>query len=69
MMPEEFEQLLARKPFLPFRILLSEGDQFDVTRRSSIAVGRGEFLIVLPDDRWKLVPLRHVASVETLQPA
>jgi hypothetical protein len=69
MRPEDIEELLKREPFLPFRIFLNNGDRFDVVRPHSVATGRGVLFIVLPDDRWKYIPLRHVASVETLQAA
>ena len=69
MKPQGFEELLAREPLLPFRIFLTDGNQFDVTRRTSIAVGRNQLFIVRPDERWTFIPIGHVASVETLQPA
>jgi hypothetical protein len=30
---------------------------------------RTEIFVVLPDDRWKLIPFGQIASVETLQAA
>jgi hypothetical protein len=30
---------------------------------------RTEVFVVLPDDRWKLIPLRQITSVETFQAA
>ena len=69
MSQQDIEELLDREPFLPFRIFLTNGDQFDVTRRHSVATGQTVLFIVLPDNRWKYIPLRHVASVETLQAA
>ena len=69
MTAQNFEDLLDRKPFVSFRLFLSNGDQFDVTQRVSVAVGRNGLFIVLPDDRWKWIPIRHITSVETLQAA
>ena len=69
MRPEDIQELLDRRPFVPFRIFLTSGDRFDITERHSVAVGRGNIFIVLPDDRWKWVPYRQIASVETLQAA
>ncbi|HVT88278.1 MAG TPA: hypothetical protein VHD56_05465 [Tepidisphaeraceae bacterium] len=69
MNPKEIEELLQREPFLPFRIFVTNGDKVDITRALSVAVGRNGLFIVLPDDRWKWIPLRHVSSVETLQAA
>jgi hypothetical protein len=69
MRPEEIKELLDRDPFLPFRVFLADGQTFDVTRPHAVALGRTGMFIVLPDDRWKIVPLRHVTSIETLQAA
>jgi len=69
MRPESLRELVERDPFIPFRIQLSSEDQIDITRRTSVAVMRNEVFVVLPDDRWKLIPLRHIASVETFQAA
>lgn len=69
MSPKDIEELLQREPFLPFRVFLSDGNTLDITRPLSVATGRNGLFIVLPDDRWKWIPLRHIASIETLQPA
>jgi len=69
MTPKEIEELLRRDPFLAFRLFLSNGDTFDITRPLSVAVGKNGLFVVLPDDRWKWIPLRHVGGVETLQAA
>jgi hypothetical protein len=69
MRPEAVRELVEREPFVPFRIQLSSGDQIDITKSHSVAVMRTEIFVVLPDDRWKFIPLRHVASIETLQAA
>ena len=69
MNPKEIEELLRREPFLAFRLFLSNGDTFDVTRPLSVAMGRSGLFVVLDDDRWKWIPLWHIASMETLQAA
>lgn len=69
MRPESIRELVERSPFIPFRIQLTRGDQIDITQTHSVAVMRTEIFVVLPDDRWKLIPLRQIACVETLQAA
>ena len=69
MRPEDIEELLRREPFLPFRVFLTNGEQFDVVRPLSVATGRTVVFVVLPDDRWKYISLRQIASIETLQAA
>lgn len=69
MRPETVRELAERTPFVPFRIQLSSGENIDITRRVSVAVMRTEIFVVLADDRWKFIPLRQIASIETLQAA
>jgi hypothetical protein len=61
--------VVERVPFVPFRIQLLGGDHIDITRRHCVAVMQTQIFVALPDDRWKFIPLRHIASVETLQAA
>lgn len=67
--PESLREWVERVPFIPFRIQLAGGENFDITRRFAVAVMRTEIFVVLPDDRWKFIPLRQIASIETLQAA
>lgn len=69
MPPESVRELVEREPFVPFRIQLSSGENIDINRRISVAVMRTEIFVVLPDDRWKIIPLRQIASIETPQAA
>ena len=69
MAPETLREFVERVPFLPFRIRLSSGDMIDVTRRHSVAVMRTEIFVALPEDRWKFIPLGHIATVENVQAA
>lgn len=69
MRPGDIEDLLDRMPFVPYRISLTSGDHFHVTSRHSVAVGRTQLFIVLPDDRWRFVPYQQIARIETLQAA
>ena len=65
MNPEEVKELLVRRPFLPFRIQLLDGEGFDIRRPTSCAIGRRILFIVLPDDRWKCISLQDVAGIKT----
>ena len=66
---KEVDELVNREPFIPFRVYLSNGESIEIHRPRNIAVTRTQIFIVLPDDRWKFIPLEHIASIETLQPA
>lgn len=69
MRPESLRELVEREPFIPFRVQLSSGDQIEITRGHTAVVMRTELFVVLPNDHWRLIPLRHIASVETLEAA
>ncbi len=69
MRPEQIQELVDRVPFLPFRITLTSGDSVEISARHSLAVMRTQLFVVLPEDRWKWIPLQQIASVETLQAA
>ena len=69
MSQKDFEELLDRDPFLPFRVHMSDGNAVDITRSRSVATGKTHIFVVLPDHRWKWIPYRQIASVETLQAA
>ena len=69
MQPEDVAELLTRDPFIPFRIHMSDGNAYEVQRSHSVAVLRTQIFVVLPDFRWKLIPLEHITSIETLQAA
>ena len=56
-----------REPFAPFRLILSSGKGCDVLNPQTTVLMKFEIFIVFPDgERWSLVPLLHIASIETL---
>lgn len=69
MNPDDLHNLLKKQPFDPIRIKLSNGDAHDVRDPDLVVVMKTKMFIAFPDDRFVLLPLRHVASVESLQAA
>jgi len=65
-MGAEIEQVAWAKPFKPFRLKLADGQFIDVTRTHQLVVMAKEIFVVLPNDRWKFVPLNEIAGIEML---
>ena len=70
---EEIQERLRQRPFQPFRIIASEGLQFDSHHPELVLVGRRELTIGTPDpqsptifDRQMWVALVHVVALEDL---
>lgn len=58
---------LEREPFVPFRLVLSSGKHYDVTAPLSAALLKSEVFLVFADgERWALLPLLHIAWIQTL---
>jgi hypothetical protein len=75
MRPEELKELLKARPFVPLRIHLTDGRQFDIYHPDRVLVLRGRVDIgVAPDpasdilDRVEHCSLLHIVRVEELPP-
>jgi hypothetical protein len=68
--------LVATRPFIPFRMFMSDGSVVEVRSREVVLPGRHLAVIGLLDpdaedtlfDRWTVVWYRHVTRVEMLGP-
>ncbi len=71
---EAMQALLDAKPFIPFRLWMSDGGAVDVRHRELALLGRRFSVVGLPDpgatdtlfDRWAVVWYMHVTRVEML---
>jgi hypothetical protein len=68
----EFKDILDRRPFVPFRIVLSSGRSFEVRHpemaflsRTSIYIGTGELEDGVPAE-YRICSLLHVTSIEPI---
>jgi hypothetical protein len=76
MPPEEIRNYLRNRPFVPFRIRLSDGRVFDIRNQELVMVGRRIVVIGIPEagDTESLpllessltVSLLHVVSIEPI---
>lgn len=72
---QTFRNLLAQRPFRPFRLVMSSGQTYEVRHpemamltRTDILVGVGETDEGVPAE-FRICFLLHVSSVEPLSPA
>ena len=70
---QTFKELLSKRPFEPFRIVMSSGQAYDVPHpemafltKTDILVGTGEIDDGVPA-QFKICSLLHVTAVEPLR--
>lgn len=69
-MRESIEEMLAKVPFSPFRIILTSGQGYDILNPYLVAMGQTQLTVYFPrSDRWAILRLNQVASVEVLEAA
>jgi hypothetical protein len=71
--PEDIQARLRQRPFLPLRIIVSEGLQFDILHPDLVLVGSRDITIGFPGpdnpsiyDRVTRVALVHVVALEDI---
>jgi hypothetical protein len=66
-MLDNLRELLRRDPFVPFRIVLTSGDRFDVLNPDLVAIGESQLFYCYPQsDRLAYLRLNQIAALETL---
>jgi hypothetical protein len=73
MSPEELRSLLQRRPFMPFRIHVSDEASYEVRKPDMVSIGRTIlFLGLVRDvqseffDEPVLIALRHITRIEPI---
>ncbi len=71
--PELIQSRLRQQPFVPVRIIISSGQQFDIFHPDLVLVGHRDMIIGMASsrnptlyDRTTRVPLMHVTAMEDL---
>ena len=72
MTQQDFKALTRTVPFVPFRVHLSNGEQYDIHHPDMILANYGSVSIGLPENHplgmsFRLVSMNHVVKVESLQ--
>jgi len=74
MTAETFREILGRKPFDPFRIVMSSVESYNVMHPEMAFVTAKALILALPDstvpegERIAFCSYLHIAHVETLRP-
>ena len=69
-MREHLIELLNSEPFVPFRIVLSSGEGYEVRNPNLVAMGESLMHIFLPkSDRYVTLRLSQITSTDLLAPA
>lgn len=73
MTAETFKEILRRRPFEPFRVVMSSGESYIVSHPEMVLVSNRTLVLVIPDpthpegERIAFCSYLHIAHVEMLQ--
>ncbi len=69
-MRDEIVEHLDREPFVPFRIILTSGQGYDITNPHLVALGESVMHVMQPrSNRYAILRLNQIASLEVLETA
>jgi hypothetical protein len=76
MRPGDFQALLRRLPFVPFRIILSTGAEYEIRHPELVGVTRSTVILEFPGaldpiplpTRKVIISLLHIVQIETTVP-
>ena len=67
-MLDDLKELLSRESFVPFRIVLTSGNSYEVDSPFQLAVGESQLNYYYPrSDKWAVLRLNQVAAFEILE--
>ncbi|HZY87660.1 MAG TPA: hypothetical protein VFE78_22670 [Gemmataceae bacterium] len=76
MAPADIRNLTQRKPFIPFRLVTSDGTMYEVRHPDLVMIGLSSVLIGYPSEqdpqaysRYDIVSMRHIVRLEPEQQA
>jgi hypothetical protein len=68
-MKEDILEHLRREPFVPFRIILTSGQGYDIINPGRVALGENTLHVMFPkSDRYAILRQNQIASLELLEP-
>lgn len=74
MTADTFREILHRKPFEPFRVIMSSGESYNVLHPETVFVTAKSLILALPDptasegERLAFCSYLHIAHLEVLRP-
>jgi hypothetical protein len=75
MPPRDIVEALRRRPFVPFRLHLSDGTVYEIRHPELVMVGLGSLVVGFPSgdepdplyERYTTVALSHIVGLEPMQ--
>jgi hypothetical protein len=75
MTADTFKEILHLRPFVPFRVVMSSGESYNVMHPEMALVSAKSLILAIPDsthpegERLAFCSYLHIAHVETFQPS
>jgi hypothetical protein len=66
---EEIARYAEARPFVPFSIVLTSGDRYEVTRAVHVAVGKSIVIVVPEGERHSVLRQNQIAAIDVHEPA
>jgi hypothetical protein len=66
---EELRKLARAVPFMPFEIVTTSGERYEITDSVEIAVGSSTVVVVLPKTGVQMIRKNQIVAVHTHEPA
>jgi hypothetical protein len=66
---DEINKLLDRDPFVPFTIILTSGDRYEITGPRQIALGERVIVVVPPKSTHSFFRRNQVVGIDVAEPA
>lgn len=66
---DELKKALEHEPFLPFTIVLTSGDRYDVTDPWAVAIGASTVVVFPPKSTHVVFRKSQIVAVEVHEPA
>ena len=69
-MLESIRELLDQDPFVPFRIVLTSGKEYQINDPHLVALGETQINVYAPrSDQWSVLRLNQISSIDVGQAA
>ena len=69
-MLKTLKELLKNDPFIPFRIVLTSGKEYEINHVQLVAIGETQITVYAPkSDDWSILRMNQIASIEITQAA
>jgi hypothetical protein len=65
----EIDRLLDRNPFAPFKLILTSGDRYEITRPRQVAMGENVMVVVPSKSTHSFFRKNQIVGVEVAEPA